>query len=120
MIHDDMSNVTPFPRPIHWDNLRADEAERLIQKRCQSDDTDSVIYTNHTWDRVSERDITRADIVRILRNGHCDQPKRNERGKWQVIVSMRLKGSREAGVVTVILEKEEKLVVRTVEWIDVK
>ncbi len=78
-----------------------------------------MIFTDHTWERVAEREINRADVSDILRTGFClDQPKRNERGNWQVIVSKRLAGHREAGAVTIILEGEDKLIVRTVEWID--
>lgn len=114
-----VSNVTPFPRPINWSNLRTDEAERIIRQRAQI--TGAVIFTDHTWDRVSERDIPREDVTEILLKGHChEQPFRNEKGNWQVLISKRLSGSREAGAVTVILEEAENLVIRTVEWVDPK
>ena len=112
-----MGEVTPFRRPINRNKLRADEAETVIRQRAEV--TVQVIFTDHTWERVPEREITRADTFDILQTGHClDQPKRNERGNWQVIVSKRLAGHREAGAVTVILEGEEKLIIRTVEWMD--
>lgn len=114
-----MSNVTSL-RPIRWDRLRADEAQRVIRQRCQIDGTANVVFTEHAWDRVSERDITRLDVFDILRFGECDEPRKNERGAWQVIVSGRRKGSREAGIVTVIVENEEKLIIRTVQWMDVR
>ncbi len=106
-----MGEVTPFRRPINWNKLRADEAETVIRRRAE--DTGQVIFTYHTWERVPEREITRADTFDILRTGYClNQPKRNERGNWQVIVSKRLAGHREAGAVTIILEGEDKLVAR--------
>ncbi len=78
-----------------------------------------MIFSDHTWDRVDVREITRADIFHILRTGYCHgQPKKNERDDWQVIISKKLAGSREAGAVTIILGDEEKLVIRTVEWMD--
>ena len=114
-----MGEVLSFRRPVNWNKLRTDEAEAIIRQRAGAEDTGQVIFTDHTWDRVPEREINRADISDILRTGFClDQPKRNEKGDWQVIVSKRLAGHREAGAVTIILEGEDKLIIRTVEWID--
>ena len=114
-----MSNVTPFRRPINWGRLRTDEAERVIRQRASPENTGQVIFTNHTWDRVPEREIPRKDVFDILRTGYClGQPIRNERGHWQVIVSKQIAGRREAGAVTIILESEEMLIIRTVEWMD--
>ena len=114
-----MKGVIPFRRPINWQKLRSDEAERVIRNRASPESTGQVIFSNHTWERVSEREITREDVFDILRTGYClDQPARNEKGHWQVIVSKKKAGQREAGAVTVIIEDEEKLVIRTVEWID--
>lgn len=114
-----MGEVTPFRRPINWEKLRADEAETVIRQRAAPENAENVFFTNHTWDRVSEREITREDLSDILSTGYCsDQPRRNERGNWQVIISKRMAGSREAGAVTVILEDEVTLIIRTVEWIN--
>ena len=119
MIHDGMSNVTPLRRPINWTRLRQDEAEHII--RCRAAVTDNVIFTYHAWDREEEREFTREDVFQMLLAGHChDTPARNERGQWQVIMVTRIAGNREAGAVTVIMEGDEKLVVRTVEWMDVR
>lgn len=116
-----MSNVTPLRRPINWKKLRSDEAERIVRQRAHPNSTGYVIFTNHAWDRVSERDIPREDAFKILRTGHCvDPPIRNEHGHWQVIIVKRIGNIREAGIVTVILEDEEKLIVRTIEWMDLK
>ena len=116
-----MGEVTPFRRPIRWSDLRADEAEQIVRQRASPDSTGQVILTNHTWERVSEREITREDVFDILRTGQCrDKPKRNERGNWQAIIAKRIAGQREAGVVTVILEDEENLIIRTVEWMDLR
>ena len=114
-----MGTVTPFPRPINWSKLRTDEAEKIIREWAK--DSNRVILTDHTWDRVPEREITREDISEILLKGQCrEDPFRNEYGNWQVLVSKRLSGSREAGAVTVILEDDERLVIRTVEWVDLR
>jgi len=114
-----MSNVTPFRRPINWGRLRQDDAERIVRSRAN--ETGNVVFTYHMGDRSDERDFTRSDIFRMLLTGHClDAPARNENGDWQVIIVYRLAGNRDAGAVTVILEDEEKLVIRTVEWMDIR
>ena len=116
-----MGEVTPFRRPINWSKLREDDAERIINERARGENTVNVIFTDHAWERVNQREITREDVFKILRGGHCaEPPRRNEKGQWQVIMSKRLQGSREAGAVTVIFEGDEKLVVRTVQWMDVR
>ena len=99
--------------------MRQDEAERVIKNR--SANSDNVIFTDHAWDRVDERDLTRADVSKILQEGYCQtEPERNEEGEWQVIMVARIAGSRDAGAVTVILEGESKLVIRTVQWMDLR
>lgn len=114
-----MGEVTPFRRPVNWSKLRTDEAEQVIKQRSQPDRTANVIFTDHAWDRVDEREITREDVFRILREGHCsDEPAKNDKGHWQAIMTKRIQGSREAGVVTVILEDDDKLIIRTVQWMD--
>ena len=59
--------------------------------------------------------------MRMLRSGFClELPARNENGLWQVIMVRQVAGQRQAGAVTVIVQREPVLVVRTVEWIDTK
>ena len=116
MIQFDMGDVTPFPRPVNWSNLRADEGEAIIRSRAAV--TGQVIFTEHTWDRVDWREIPREDVFDILRTGYCDTPMKNEKGDWQVVVTKRMAGHREAGAVTILFEDDEKLIVRTVMWMD--
>jgi Domain of unknown function (DUF4258) len=115
-----VSNVTPLRRPINWDKLRSDEAERVIRERALPDGTRNVIFRDHAWERVSEREITREDVFDILRTGFCGEPYLNEKGDWQVIVTKRIKGNREAGAVTIVLQEGDKLIIRTVEWMDLR
>lgn len=111
-------NVTPFRRPINWEKLRQDQAERVIQERVALAKGRNVIFTDHAQERMDERSITRADAFRVLRDGHCDEPKRNEKGDWEVLVTKKIMGNREAGVATVILTNNNTLIIKTVEWID--
>jgi hypothetical protein len=68
---------------------------------------------------MEERGITRLDAVRVLQRGSISgkvEPGKNH-GEWKCKIVARLKGSREIGVVTIVV-KEKKLFVKTVEWED--
>lgn len=117
-----MGNVNPIPcRPVRLDkgNLRTDEAEREIRTRLQQGDP---FVSAHAYDRLEEREeqgvLNSVDMIDILKTGTiCQAPERVEDG-WKVIVEKRMPGSREAGVVTVIVFPGEDLEVITVEWMD--
>ena len=112
-----MVEPTPFRRPINWDRLRTDEAERLIRERAAT--TGNVIFGVHAYDRIEERSIIQSDVYRILRTGFVEgTPARNEEGNWEAVVTKRMSGGREAGVVTIILSENEYLFVKTVQWMD--
>jgi Domain of unknown function (DUF4258) len=96
--------------------LRAPQAERIIHRLAR--DSSKVILTTHAKDRMEERGIVRADLDRSLRTGSVlGSPFRNERGDWQCKIILRLVGSRDACAVTVIA-KNDRLIIRTVEWED--
>lgn len=106
----------PFRRPINWNNLRSDEAERLIRER--SKETKRVQIIGHPEDRSETRDILLPDVFRILREGQVvDPPVKNENGDWEAVIRRRMRGTRDAGVATIVL-REDKLIVKTVMWID--
>ena len=112
-----MADVVPFQRPIHWDNLRADEAERLIHERSVT--TSNVNFTDHAFDRVDLRDISQVDAYEILRSGHVTEaPIKNEHNEWEVKICKRPRGNREAVVITIVVEETEELTIITVMWKD--
>lgn len=115
-----MVDPVPFRRPIRWDRLRTDEAERVIREWAQ--DADRVTFTRHAFERVAERDygvLTTATVLRVLRKGQViGDPERNEHGHWQAIMARRMPGGRDACVVTVIVREDRSLIVRTVMWRD--
>jgi len=97
--------------------LREDDLEAIIHEIAAADR--HVYLGSHTRDRMTERGITRIDAIRVLQSGSISgaiEPGRN-RGEWKCKVVARLKGSREIGVVTIVV-KEKKLFVKTVEWED--
>lgn len=78
-----------------------------------------VYLGTHTRARMEERGITRLDAVRVLQRGSIEgdiKPGRGA-GEWKCKVVAQLKGSREIGVVTIVVQ-ERKLFVKTVEWED--
>jgi len=111
-----MADLVPFKRPIRWDSLRSDEAEKVIKERAQN--TDNVIIGAHAFDRVEERSIVAEDIYWILQTGIVDGRPVCEEGEWKVIMVRRMPGLREAGVVTLIVQENDAVFVKTVEWMD--
>ena len=114
-------DTKPFQiiRPVCWQALRSDEAERIIRERATV--TSRVIFGVHAFERIEERSITQVDALNILRHGHVkDTPKRTKNGvDWKVVVAQRMPGGREAGVVTVVFQPpNERLFVVTIEWMD--
>lgn len=104
-------------RPIDWKNLRTDQAEKICRDRAAQ--TDNVIFGAHAYHRIVQRGITQVDVYNILRGGHVEgEPRLNRLGDWEVVMVKRMPGGREAGAVTIIFRGEEKLFVKTVEWID--
>ncbi len=112
-----MVDPTPFRRPIRWDRLRSDEAERVIRERAA--DTAKVRFALHAFDRIDDRSITQVDAYRILREGYVDTLQKNLDGEWEAIVTKRMPGSREAAVVTIVFRQIDELFVKTVMWQDV-
>jgi hypothetical protein len=110
MVDEPQRQVLPFqPRPA--------DLEAIIHEIAGLDH--HVYLGAHTRIRMEERGITRLDAVRVLQRGSISGgiiPGRS-RGEWKCKVVARLKGSREIGVVTILVQ-EKKLFVKTVEWED--
>lgn len=109
-------------RPPKWDDLRADEAEREIKRRLK---VSSPIVTDHANERMSEREemgcLNSVDMFRILETGSVMSKPEKVRNGWKVVLQKRMPGSRDAGVVTVIVPPpSDDLIVVTVEWMDWK
>jgi hypothetical protein len=107
-------------RPIRWDRLRTDEAEREIRRRLA---IASPAISVHAFDRSRERQeqgiLNTVDMISILRTGSVCEPPRREGNGWKAVVEKRMPGSRRsAGVVTVIVIPGDDLEVVTVEWMD--
>lgn len=116
-----MADPIPIRRPVRWEKLRSDEAEKLIRE--WSIETDRVTITLHAFDRSEERStldlIDTQTIYRILQTGQVlGEPTKNEKGHWQATIVSRMPGGRDACAVTVIVRENRTLIVRTAMWKD--
>lgn len=82
-------------------------------------DSGKVSWSNHALDRMEERDISTLDALRVLRLGGIrgDIEPGRAAGEWKCKMVAQRRGSREIGVVTVVLSSG-RLFVKTVEWED--
>lgn len=94
--------------------LTAAAAEKRIRKIAEI--TENVILGTHARERMKEREILDVDVFRTLRQGYVDEtPELTEHNEWKAKITLKIRGGRTAGVVTVILHGG-KLFVKTVEW----
>ncbi len=78
----------------------------------------SAITPNSGWRSGKSRLSRTIEVYRILQTGHVmEEPTQTERKEWKCKIVKTIKGSREAGVVTVILQSG-MLFAMTVEWED--
>ena len=92
---------------------------QAIARFIATENTRNVFFTNHAEDRMEERDIPDVTGYRVLRSGQIKgepTPGKKE-GEWRVKICDAVRGRREVGVVTVVVN-EEKLIITTVEWED--
>ena len=111
-----MTGPIPIRRPTNWRKLRSDEAQRIVKERAQK--TENVFFGNHAFERIEERSIVQEDVYWILETGSVEGDPVFEDGEWKVIMVRRMPGKREAGVVTLFVQENEELFVKTVEWMD--
>lgn len=96
------------------------EAGRLAQVVRQiAADTAKVFFTDHAVRRMWERGISDAEVYKVLQLGHIQgDPWIEDSGEKACKVVMPRRGERTTGVITIIVEPEGELVIKTVEWED--
>lgn len=94
-----------------------------LEKRIHelAKDSSKVGFKSHAGERQDLRDITDDMAFDVLRTGHLrgDISPGKFEGEWKCKMVKRMKGTREVGVVTIVV-KNERLLVKTVEWEDVR
>ena len=94
--------------------LTAAVAEKRIREIAKT--SENVILGTHARERMQEREILDVDVFRVLRNGYVDDPPElTDLGEWKCKITLKIRGGRTAGVVTIILHNG-RLLVKTVEW----
>ena len=93
-------------------------AEKRIRELAQT--TDHIKWSLHALERMEEREIFDVDVLRVLRSGTVrGTPEQTPReGEWKCKMVRNIRGSRQIGVVLIILKKDG-LFIKTVEWEDV-
>lgn len=84
-------------------------------------DTRNIAWTDHALERMVERDIADRAAVEVLRTGSLHGPIEpgSNPGEWKVKMVKEIKGRRRVGVVVITI-RQTKLLVKTVEWEDLK
>lgn len=101
--------------------FRPDARQLLETVREAAADSASVKFGSHALDRMEERGISTLDALRVLRAGEIEddiEPGKRA-GEWKCKIIKQMKGSREVGVVTIVMSNS-RLFVKTVEWEDLR
>ncbi len=79
----------------------------------------NLVWTKHIQERMEERGIDADAVLRILREGHVEDPPEEQKsaGDWKAKVVRKMNTGRVAGVVTIIVQNS-RLVLKTAEWED--
>jgi len=97
--------------------MTAQRAELIIKGLAK--ESKSVRFSEHALERMEERDISLADVTRVLCNGYIEgAPEKGKKAnEWKCKMVRHARGNREIGVITIII-REEFLFIKTVEWED--
>lgn len=103
------ARVSAFRMPVHV-------AEKRIKQLAA--DSGLIDWGNHALERMEERSILDVEVLRVLRGGNVTgSPEMTKNGEWKCKMISRIRGSRDVGVVTIIL-LNNRLFIKTVEWED--
>ena len=84
-----------------------------------AEDSRNVFFGKHARERMEERGISDRDVRKVINEGDIIGPIEvgKATGEWKCKIVARIKGNREAGVVTVATHNC-RLFIKTVEWED--
>jgi hypothetical protein len=113
-----MSDEPPNARVLAF-APRPDEFEKRVRSLAQ--DTRNVKWSFHARGRMRERDISIRVALTVIREGVVMgniEPGKHP-GEWKAKFVRNLKGRRDVGVVA-LLVRENYVLVKTVEWEDIR
>ncbi|MBX3598258.1 MAG: DUF4258 domain-containing protein [Rhizobiaceae bacterium] len=95
--------------------------EFLARVRFLAQDTSFISWSRHARERMEERDISIRMAVTVIREGYLkgEVVAGKSQGEWKAKIVRNAKGRRDVGVV-VLLFRNDRLLVKTVEWEDVR
>ena len=99
--------------------MRPSTLRDLVRRLSQ--DTGNIAWGKHALERMAERDIRDYVVVDVLREGEISgsfEPGSNP-GEWKAKFVKEVRGRRQAGVVVIVI-RNAKLFVKTVEWEDAR
>lgn len=106
----------PPNRNVTQYRLTANVAEQRIRQIALQ--SEKIKWSLHALDRMEEREIFDVDVLRVLRGGFISgPPEPQQAGEWKCKMTLKIRGTREVGVVAIIL-RTDGLFVKTVEWED--
>ena len=110
-------DTTPRAQNVTRYRLTSAIAEKRIRQIAIT--SDRIKWSFHALERMSQREIFDVDVLRALRNGFISgEPEQTQmEGEWKCKMTLKVRGTREIGVVAIIL-KPDGLFVKTVEWED--
>ena len=94
------------------------DAQDLINSLAK--DAKNIKYTKHARERLGDRDFSIRDVEKVLCNGIIiEEPREGKKGDWSYLIQYwgLERTARDVGCATIIL-KDNKLLVKTIEYID--
>lgn len=107
------------PPKVHVFRPHPGALEKRIKELAA--DSRNVWFKDHADERADERDIYDDMVFDVLQTGFIKggvEPGKYA-GEWKCKMVKKMKGGRELGVVTIVV-KNTRLLVKTVEWEDVR
>ena len=113
-----MVEAEPYKKIVTPYRMTASIAEKRIHEAAVN--SDNVVISYHALERMEQRDIFDVQLFDILRTGNViESPTVTEFNEWKCKIVKKLRGAREAGVITVIMQSG-RLFIKTVEREDGK
>lgn len=111
--------MVPGRQPTRWPT-QAPRPEPLLETIRRLSKERKVGFLDHAEERLAERGFDIFDVFETLENGYIDGPIKAgaKEGEWKAkVVDVPEGRSRKMGVVTIVV-KEQRLLIKTVEWED--
>jgi len=111
-------NERSQPKKITQFRISPERAQEQIRKLAAA--SGNIKWSRHALQRMEERGFDDIDVLRALRTGSIfGIPEPTEDPGWKCKMVRAIRGGRDIGVVTIII-RSTHLLIKTVEWEDLK